>query len=191
MEDIVKLYVEEGKSIYEIADIIDLSPVGVWKKLKRLGVQTRKNGNSGKKWRKNEGVEEYLGGDGRYWVRNYRPERRKTAERRYIVIMEKKLGGPIPRGFVVHHIDGDELNDHPDNLELISSADHSRKHQMGVKNPGKAVKKFLLNPEQIDELVKLYNSGVPQNKLAAQFKIHQTTVSNYIRKRKLEGVDNV
>ena len=37
--------------------------------------------------------------------------------------------GPIPRGFVVHHIDRDPLNDSPENLEAMSRADHMKEHR--------------------------------------------------------------
>jgi hypothetical protein len=37
---------------------------------------------------------------------------------------------------VVHHIDGDKENNHPDNLEIISSAEHSRLHALeGASDP--------------------------------------------------------
>lgn len=36
--------------------------------------------------------------------------------------------GEIPDGFVVHNIDGDPLNDAPENLELMSRADHMLHH---------------------------------------------------------------
>lgn len=36
--------------------------------------------------------------------------------------------GEIPDDFVVHQIDGDPLNDHPENLEAISRADHLKHH---------------------------------------------------------------
>lgn len=34
----------------------------------------------------------------------------------------------IPPGHVVHHIDHDKLNNHPDNLELMTRKDHARHH---------------------------------------------------------------
>jgi len=34
----------------------------------------------------------------------------------------------IPKGFVIHHIDGVRLNNDPDNLFLISRSDHSKLH---------------------------------------------------------------
>lgn len=36
----------------------------------------------------------------------------------------------IPKGFVIHHIDGNKLNNNPNNLFLISRSDHARLHKM-------------------------------------------------------------
>lgn len=44
------------------------------------------------------------------------------------VVAEQKLGRPLKRGEVVHHIDGDPSNNHPDNLEICSSASVHRRH---------------------------------------------------------------
>lgn len=38
----------------------------------------------------------------------------------------------------IHHIDGDKLNNHPDNLELLSHGEHSRQHMLGDRNPMKS-----------------------------------------------------
>ena len=36
--------------------------------------------------------------------------------------------GPIPRGFIIIHIDSDKHNDHPDNLEAISRAENMKRN---------------------------------------------------------------
>lgn len=49
--------------------------------------------------------------------------------------MEKKLGRYLQVREVVHHIDNDNGNNHPDNLELFqSNADHLR-HELTGKRP--------------------------------------------------------
>lgn len=42
------------------------------------------------------------------------------------LVMEWKLGRRLERSEVVHHIDGDPLNNHPDNLELLSPVEHNK-----------------------------------------------------------------
>ena len=44
------------------------------------------------------------------------------------VICEWKEGRPIPDGHHVHHLDGNKLNNHPENLVSMSAADHARLH---------------------------------------------------------------
>lgn len=47
------------------------------------------------------------------------------------VVMEKKLGAPIPDGMDVHHRNDQTLDDNPDNLELKPHAKHKAHHNRG------------------------------------------------------------
>ena len=49
------------------------------------------------------------------------------------LIMEKCLGRKLLRNEIVHHKDGDKSNNKLENLEIMSRAEHSRKHQKGKK----------------------------------------------------------
>ena len=45
------------------------------------------------------------------------------------VVAEQKLGRPLEKGEVVHHIDGDKFNNHPDNIEILpSQSEHLKRH---------------------------------------------------------------
>ena len=46
----------------------------------------------------------------------------------HTVIAEWKIGRPIKEGEHVHHIDRNKLNNHPDNLEVLTASDHARLH---------------------------------------------------------------
>lgn len=53
---------------------------------------------------------------------------RKVAE--HILIVCKELGlTSLPLGYVVHHVDEDKANNHPDNLELLTRVEHMSKHK--------------------------------------------------------------
>ena len=47
----------------------------------------------------------------------------------HILVAEHKIGRPLKSLEVVHHIDGNKLNNAPENIEVLpSSADHTRRH---------------------------------------------------------------
>lgn len=41
------------------------------------------------------------------------------------LVKEWAMGCPIPERFIVHHVDGDTLNNHPDNLQCLSVVEHN------------------------------------------------------------------
>jgi len=43
-------------------------------------------------------------------------------------VAEKKIGGKIGRGRVVHHKDGNKQNNRPSNLRVMSRSEHSSLH---------------------------------------------------------------
>jgi len=55
----------------------------------------------------------------------------------HTVIAEWKIGRPLKEKEVVHHIDGNKLNNNPENLTVMLNADHNRLHaienRLGVK----------------------------------------------------------
>jgi hypothetical protein len=48
------------------------------------------------------------------------------------VIYEKHYG-PIPKGYDIHHKDGDKSNTDPENLECMTKAEHTKLHKLGKK----------------------------------------------------------
>lgn len=136
-----KALYELGKTVYEIAEIVGLSPTGVWKRLKKQGVSLRQPGTKkGNHWAVTKRGTEFIGSDGRVWVRGVESTNRRNSKRKAVIVMETKLGGPIPKGYFVHHVDGNITNDEPDNLELRSIPEHNRIHHLGKKNPKKGVR---------------------------------------------------
>jgi hypothetical protein len=51
-------------------------------------------------------------------------------------VAKKKLGRPLRSREVVHHRDGDKLNNRPDNLQVMTRRDHNRLHFKEMENAG-------------------------------------------------------
>lgn len=54
------------------------------------------------------------------------PGGRRQLEHRWV--MEQVLGRPLRRDEQVHHINHDRLDNRPENLEVVSSAEHGQRH---------------------------------------------------------------
>jgi hypothetical protein len=54
-------------------------------------------------------------------------EGKRKPEHHYIW---EKVNGPIPKGYAVHHIDFNKLNNNLENLELLTHSEHSKKHYL-------------------------------------------------------------
>ena len=87
----------------------------------RFGIQVAPPNNQGPKnpaWRGGEAIQK-----GYLWV--YAPDHpnrsRHNKVAKHRLVMEEKIGRLLERHEVVHHIDGNTLNNHPDNLELFQS----------------------------------------------------------------------
>jgi HNH endonuclease len=67
--------------------------------------------------------------EGGYW--HVSIDGQKVAFHRWLV--EQMLGRPLTSEEVVHHVDGDPLNNDPDNLVLLSRSEHQRLHTAGIR----------------------------------------------------------
>ena len=57
-----------------------------------------------------------------------RSYRKRKGRHEHRVVAEEALGRPLRHGEVVHHIDGDHLNNVPENLQVMTQGDHVREH---------------------------------------------------------------
>lgn len=89
--------------------------------------------------------------------------------------------GAIPDNMTVNHIDGNPLNNHPDNLELLSHKDNCW-HARNVLKRGnfdnvKKIGKPNLTPEQKKTIIRRFRLGENRKPLAMEFNIHPNHVT--------------
>lgn len=109
------------------------------------------------------------------------------------VVAEQKIGRKLTRYEVVHHIDGDKLNNDPDNLEVMTLSEHSRRHQTGRRMSMETRRKLSaaltgrINPsrplsrEQVYTVLSMTAAGVSSRKIAAALGIARSAVVNIQR----------
>jgi hypothetical protein len=49
------------------------------------------------------------------------------------LIMEQILGRPLSSDEIIHHIDGNKLNNHPSNLQIMTRSEHINHHRSDLK----------------------------------------------------------
>lgn len=90
----------------------------------------------------------------------------------HILVLEAFVG-PRPPGLEGRHLDDDKDNNQPANLEWGT---RSQNMQDRVVHGLDGISK--LTPETVHEVRRLLDLGVTQRKIAAQFHLNQSTVSN-------------
>lgn len=151
VEQMRKWYEEDRMTLQEIADRLGQSSKMVNKVAKRSGFRMRprgqKFGAEHKGWKGGRTV------DKRGYVLVYKPEHPHANTSGYIrehrLVMEEKLGRHLLPSEVVHHIDDNTGNNHPDNLELFqTNGEHLAKTRAGMvpnwTEEGKAVLRIAL-----------------------------------------------
>ena len=69
----------------------------------------------------------------------------KTWVFQHRVVASEKIGRQIRADEAVHHIDGNPLNNNPDNLEVMDHADHTVMHHTGLKRSAETCRKIVAN----------------------------------------------
>ena len=86
---------------------------------KRMGTSQRTKG-----WRLQSGYKQvYVEG---YHPRKHTPDQNNKGNYvlEHLLVMEGKIGRPVKESELVHHIDGDKLNNSPENLYLFTGSTH-------------------------------------------------------------------
>jgi len=104
------------------------------------------------------------------------------------MVMERVLGRKLLRSEVVHHRNGDKLDNRPENLELVKGqSEHLRNHWEKENGKAKSGLARMNSKLSIDEVIKirsLFSTGrYTKKQLASMFGIHQAALGYVIRRK--------
>lgn len=101
------------ESITHLMEVLNRSKASIQHKASRLKIKVR-NGKPRKR----------KIGDSYYWYKCINREPRFIHQ----ILAEKMLGRPLDSDEVVHHKDGNKLNNKMSNLEVLTKSEHMKKH---------------------------------------------------------------
>jgi hypothetical protein len=112
---------------------------------------------------------------------HYYIKREGTVIAEHRAIMEDQLGRPLGAHEVVHHIDGDPLNNHQDNLTVMTRAEHMVYHlrEMPV---------IPWAPEELERAIQLKRDGVKIDTIAVTISKSYYATRRRLARAKKEGL---
>jgi transposase len=131
-------------SISAIADRFGVSYTAVYRLFVRWGISRRNHGagirERNHSWKGGK-TKNLNGGYAGRMVPGHHLANNRGYVMEHVLVMEEKLGRPLKKGEVVHHVNEDKQDNRPENLVLFSSkSEHVRHHNppgIGVARPHK------------------------------------------------------
>ncbi len=133
-DEIVRLYVEENLSLKKVSKKMRTSPIGILEILRKNRVKMKPKGAPrGEKHYKFKGGTHIKSGY-RWILQNNHPYSNcKNYVLEHRLVMEKHLGRYLKSNEVMHHLDGNKLNNHIDNLYLFPDRGKHRTYHCMLK----------------------------------------------------------
>lgn len=152
-KELERLYLKEQYPIRKIAQICNKSHEYIRRRINEFGIKMRHGGEAIKtQWidaddRKKQQSNFYLsnlvkhGENHPQWkggieekngyLFEYSPNHKRANKgkvRQHILVAEKKIGRPLKKNEVVHHINQNRKDNRPENLEVMTNSEHSKLH---------------------------------------------------------------
>lgn len=132
----IELYYGRGMNFRQIADYFGLkSKSGIYDRFKKLGLKARHNEELKKGFQHSEESKEKIRKslikfkegniDNKGYLRVSKGLDNHNLEHRNVWI---KYNGPIPKDYIIHHINEDKTDNRIENLQLMSRSEHIKLH---------------------------------------------------------------
>lgn len=122
-----------------------------------------------------------LNGRGRFIV-TYRMQNQHIFDNYYLLshrIVYRKFKGLLKPNLQINHIDGNPKNNHPDNLEQITSSENVKHAILTNLIPkGENSSSSILTENEVIHIKKLLTEGMSDIKIAKLYNVHRTTIYN-------------
>lgn len=194
-QELHKLYIVDRMSMTAIAKMWGCSPISIGRLVKRYGIPARKTGplpgHEHPEWK--GGIRMCKGYVYRYCPDHPHATKHGKAVAEHRLVMEKHLGRYLLPSEVVHHINGDPLDNRIENLELHeNNAAHLRSSlkgkcpkwtKQGLANIRKGVTGPKVPRPPTEEVVRLYvDEGLSIEKVADKLQSSRGIVTDVLDK---------